>query len=484
MSWRSSSVALMALTLLACGEGPTDVSENAPVPGEMIITQGAAAPAPSPRGLGPVLSAAAAAAATVGGSATTPLSLTPQTCSETATQTIVITYTITGNQVGTATFDVNTAWSYNGSAWSGSAPTTVTVPPRAPTAAPTVRTVTLTVTNASTVGSGTSTISIVPSNLTNTNSMGAKLSFDSESNTTVFVAFTPCAHVNTPPTLVVPDDMTVEATSSAGALVNYLVTASDLEDGDLTASVTCTPASGSQFSLGTTTVNCSVTDNDGAETTASFTITVEDTTPAFFTNFPSGTIIIIAVDLDGATLDLDGLGITVEDVGHVSEPSTFDCDYVAGTVLEIGSTTTVSCTASDALGNESAPSTFDVFVGLNVAAGGFMPPLRMTAPFSAHKRGSTIPHKFLPPTYADGTPATDLASGLRLVIRRLDGTPGVDDIVVNDYTAGSTEWRYADGQYVFNLKTGTSSPWDMGTWVTEVSYKGIVLASTQFELRR
>ena len=58
-------------------------------------------------------------------------------------------------------------------------------------------------------------------------------------------------------------------------------------------------------------------------------------------------------------LDLDALGITVEDVGGVSEPSTFACDYVAGTVLAIGSTTTVDCTATDAIGNESdrAPST-------------------------------------------------------------------------------------------------------------------------------
>jgi hypothetical protein len=284
--------------------------------------------------------------------------------------------------------------------------------------------------------------------------------------------------------LVLPADIPAEATSSAGAVVNFLVTANDLEDGDLTGSVVCDYTSGSTFPLGTTTVSCSVTDAGGLETSGSFDITVVDTTPAYFTSFPTATVNLIAADINGAVLDIEALGITVEDVGNVSEPSTFSCDYVAGTVLAIGSTTTVSCTATDAIGNESLPSTFDVFVGLNVNASGFLTPLRMSAPFSVHKRGSTIPHKFLPPTYADGTPATDLAAGLQLVIQRQDGTIDPDDILVNDYSAGSTTWRYEDGQYIFNLKTGTASPWDVGTWKTTVSYAGIPLATTKFDLRR
>jgi hypothetical protein len=110
----------------------------------------------------------------------------------------------------------------------------------------------------------------------------------------------------------------------------------------------------------------------------------------------------------------------------------------------------------------------------------------MAAPYSVHKRGSTVPHKFLPPSYADGTPAIDLAADLRLVLNRLDGTVEGSDLEVNDYTPGSTAWRYdaAAGQYVFNLKTGTASPWDIGSWKTTVSYKGIVLATTQFDLKK
>ena len=468
---------------IACGESPTSVPEGSePFSGELVITAGVAAPAQAPRGNRPSMSEVASATASLGGSSTTPLSLTPQSCSETASQQVVVTYTITGNQAGTATFDVATQWSYNGT-WVGSAPMTVSVPPRAGGAPATVRTVTLTVTNASSADFGSSSFIVAPSNLTNSNATGAKLAFVATSNVTVYVAFTECAVTNTAPTLVLPADITAEATSSAGAVVNFLVTANDLEDGPLTP--TCNFASGSTFPLGATTVSCSVTDTDGETTSGSFDVTVVDTTPADFTSFPTGTVNLIAADITGAVLDIDALGITVEDFGNVSEPSTFECDYVAGTKLVIGSTTTVSCTASDAIGNESDPArTFDVFVGLNVSASGFLPPLRMIDPFSLHKRGSTIPHKFLPPTYANGTPATDLAAGLQLVLKRIDGTVDYDDIPVNDYSAGSTIWRFEDGQYIFNLKTGTTSPWDPGTWKTTVSYAGIQLAMTQFDLRK
>ena len=92
---------------------------------------------------------------------------------------------------------------------------------------------------------------------------------------------------NTAPSLVLPNDFSIEATSSAGAEVTYVVTASDAQDGDLTAQVVCAPASGTTFSLGTTTVNCSVTDAGGLEASGSFVVTVEDTTPPKFLTFPT-----------------------------------------------------------------------------------------------------------------------------------------------------------------------------------------------------
>ncbi|MCL4859477.1 MAG: HYR domain-containing protein, partial [Caldilineaceae bacterium] len=80
----------------------------------------------------------------------------------------------------------------------------------------------------------------------------------------------------TAPTLNLPANMTVEATGSTGATVNFSVTATD--DIDPNPTVLCAPASGSTFPLGATPVNCSATDASGNTANGSFTVTVEDTT--------------------------------------------------------------------------------------------------------------------------------------------------------------------------------------------------------------
>jgi hypothetical protein len=74
------------------------------------------------------------------------------------------------------------------------------------------------------------------------------------------------------PILHLPDPITVEATSAAGAVVAFTATA----DGADTFS--CSPVSGSTFPLGTTTVNCTAT-NAAGTSTGSFTVKVQDTTP-------------------------------------------------------------------------------------------------------------------------------------------------------------------------------------------------------------
>jgi len=78
--------------------------------------------------------------------------------------------------------------------------------------------------------------------------------------------------VSAGPVLTLPANITAEATSAAGAAVSYTVTATD------NATIVCSPASGSTFALGTTTVNCTATATTGS-TSGSFTVTVVDTTP-------------------------------------------------------------------------------------------------------------------------------------------------------------------------------------------------------------
>jgi hypothetical protein len=76
-----------------------------------------------------------------------------------------------------------------------------------------------------------------------------------------------------PPSISAPAGVTVDATSPQGAAVSYTVTASD--NWDPNPSVSCVPASGSTFAIGTTTVNCTATDASGNSASASFPVTVK-----------------------------------------------------------------------------------------------------------------------------------------------------------------------------------------------------------------
>jgi hypothetical protein len=75
----------------------------------------------------------------------------------------------------------------------------------------------------------------------------------------------------TPPTLTVAD-MSATATVAGGAYVTFSPFGADLVDGDV--AVNCSPAAGSLFAPGTTTVNCSATDQHGNSAAGAFTVTV------------------------------------------------------------------------------------------------------------------------------------------------------------------------------------------------------------------
>ncbi len=73
------------------------------------------------------------------------------------------------------------------------------------------------------------------------------------------------------PTITVPSSLTVDATSPAGAVVTYPSSAADNVGVE---SFACAPASGTAFSIGTTTVTCTVADAAGNSETAMFVVTV------------------------------------------------------------------------------------------------------------------------------------------------------------------------------------------------------------------
>ena len=74
------------------------------------------------------------------------------------------------------------------------------------------------------------------------------------------------------PALTLPADRTVDATSPAGATVSYSATATD--GADPSPTVSCSPASGATFAVGTTTIACTATDHVGNVSSGSFHVTV------------------------------------------------------------------------------------------------------------------------------------------------------------------------------------------------------------------
>lgn len=195
--------------------------------------------------------------------------------------------------------------------------------------------------------SGTSTFHIPQtcSNATN----GANLSCNTQGRVTISVA---APTDTTPPVVTVPGGMTLEATSAAGAAASFTVTANDAVDGPV--AVTCSPASGSTFPIGTTTVYCSARDAAGNTGTGSFTVTVRDTTAPSIT-VPST---ISSVEATGSAGAVVSYSVSANDI--VDGAVSVSCSPLSGSTFPVG-TTTVNCSATDSRGN-SAQKSFQISV--------------------------------------------------------------------------------------------------------------------------
>jgi hypothetical protein len=152
--------------------------------------------------------------------------------------------------------------------------------------------------------------------------------------------------VSNGPVLTLPANITAEATSAAGAVVSYTVTATD------NATITCTPASGSTFPLGTTAVNCTATAVTGT-TSGSFNVTVRDTTPPAL-SLPAN-ITAEATGPNGAAVTYTATATDLVD-GSVA----VTCSPASGSTFPLG-TTTVQCSATDAH-NNTAHGSFTILV--------------------------------------------------------------------------------------------------------------------------
>lgn len=152
----------------------------------------------------------------------------------------------------------------------------------------------------------------------------------------------------TVPTLSLPDNIPVTATSPTP--VPYSASASDTVDTSVSAN--CLPTPGSTFGFGTTTVNCTATDDSGNSASGSFTVTVQDpgapevTVPANMTleaNSAAGSVAIFT-DPAPASDNKDGSLLLAP------------CSPSSGSLFPLGPPTTVTCSVTDSDGNTGSAS--------------------------------------------------------------------------------------------------------------------------------
>lgn len=152
-------------------------------------------------------------------------------------------------------------------------------------------------------------------------------------------------------------------TGQCCSVETFTVTATDNCPGVPT--VSCSPASGTCFPKGTTTVTCTASDasTDSPDSTCKFTVTVKDTQAPTVT-CPAN--IVGATDA-GQCCSVETFKVTASD--NCPGTPTVTCSPASGTCFPTG-TTTVTCTASDAsLDSPDSSCTFTVTVNDGQAPG-------------------------------------------------------------------------------------------------------------------
>jgi hypothetical protein len=197
---------------------------------------------------------------------------------------------------------------------------------------------------------------------------------------------------NTPPTLILPNLAgvgTAEGDMTGGWAADWTgLGATDVED-DPDPLALCVPGAGTVLPLGTTSVTCSVTDAGDLTTTATFDLTVTDTTPPALADVPDDGSMTTG-DPTGTTLAYATPGAT----DLVDADPTVACLPASGSHFGLG-TTTVTCTATDDTGN-TAHASFDVtvdYVPTHVASASWGEPVAGSGSVFSANRGRTIPVK-------------------------------------------------------------------------------------------
>jgi hypothetical protein len=260
----------------------------------------------------------------------------------------------------------------------------------------------------------------------------------------------------TAPAVTVPAGVTIQATSAAGAVYGFTASALDNVDGAVTP--VCTPASGSTFAIGTTTVTCSATDNAGNAASGSFTVTVIDSVKPVL-SLPSD---ISTITTAGGTTASVTYTASAADLG---QSVAVTCSSVAGTASVFPATqlfplgiTTVTCVADDGRGN-TATGSFTVSVAQGYGILGPLSPYQ--APPKTYNNGSSVPIAWkytiggvaVPSPFPAWQPQVKFVKVLNWRNCASSGTESTapQDTFVNTETPGNSYFSYSPASLTWKL---------------------------------
>jgi large repetitive protein len=281
---------------------------------------------------------------------------------------------------------------------------------------------------------------------------------------------------NTAPVVTVSSndvvDGSVEGNTTGGAIVSFTASATDAEDGPLTA--TCNVESPAFFALGEHTITCSATDSEELVGTETLHFAVVDTTPPTLT--VPGEIVQTATTSTGNIVDFTGLSASdIVDPEPIVECVDASGEPIASGVRLLGSHL-IRCTATDDSGNEASAS-FTVKVLFEFL--GFYQPIDMDVR-NAMKAGATAPMKFRITNGAGGY-IGDLSAVVMGSSRSHLCVEAPEDSL-EEYATGGTALRYdsAAQQFIFNWQ----SPKQPGTcWQVKLTLADGTARYATFSLR-
>lgn len=231
----------------------------------------------------------------------------------------------------------------------------------------------------------------------------------------------------------------LEATSPAGAVATFALTASDSVDPSVP--VLCSATSGDTFPLGVTTVNCTATDDSANVATASFTIDVQDTIAPLISGAIDQTLAAVSPAGAVATFVLTASDAADPDVPVV-------CNPTSGSTFALGATL-VECTATDDSGNQGTAS---FTINVHYPWTGFFRPVDNLPMVNGVKAGSAVPVKF---SLGGNMGLAIFAAGYPRWVSMQCASGVLEDTVEETVAAGGSSLSYdaTANQYVYVWKT-------------------------------